>query len=190
MKRIALLLIVEVLFIGVFLEFGVAHAQVATESSYPEETPSKQKTRYDLPYPGMLPDNPLYMIKAARDRLIGLLINDPLKKAEFDLLNSDKRISAGLFLIEKNKDELAMETISKGHNYFHEAISMIDRVRKEGKNVGLLEDRMKLSLKKHRETLLEALPKMDKKYQQSLTNELKRLDALEQFFLTVIKKRN
>ena len=49
---------------------------------------------YLLPYPGMLPDNPLYMLKAMRDRVINFLIADSQKKAEFYLLQSDKRLNA------------------------------------------------------------------------------------------------
>ena len=52
---------------------------------------------YPLAYPGILPDNPLYPLKMLRDRIVFFLINDPFKKAEFNLLQADKRLGAGLF---------------------------------------------------------------------------------------------
>lgn len=80
---------------------------------------------YDLPYPGILPDNPLYILKAFRDRVVSILISDPLKKAEFDLLNSDKRMSGGLTMLNQGKDALGVTTISKSNNYFEEALAQL-----------------------------------------------------------------
>jgi hypothetical protein len=95
---------------------------------------SEQTTKeddYTLPYPGILPDNPFYMLKTARDNFIGLLISDAKKKAEFNLLQADKRLQAGVYLIDKNKKyDLAEQTISKGENYFEQAISKLEEAKK------------------------------------------------------------
>ena len=40
-----------------------------------------QRVDYELPYPGLLPDSPLYFLKISRDRLIEFMIGDPIKKS-------------------------------------------------------------------------------------------------------------
>ena len=58
----------------------------------------QEKVIYNLPYPGLLPDSPLYITKIARDRITDFLTRDNLKKAELYLLYSDKRASMSLVL--------------------------------------------------------------------------------------------
>src|SRR5205823_3865940 len=83
----------------------------------PTPTPA-QTVDYTLPYPGLLPDNPLWPVKAFRDKSISMFISDPMKKAEFDLLQADKRVNASLYLFNQSKDKEALvsQTISKAGN--------------------------------------------------------------------------
>lgn len=92
-----------------------AHAQ--------EETPSPTPTpisyvQYDLAYPGMLPDNPLYKLKVLRNKFIAASIFNPLKKIDFYILQADKGILATAMLIDKNKIDLAQSTALKAENNF------------------------------------------------------------------------
>jgi hypothetical protein len=59
---------------------------------------------YKLPYPGIMPDSPLWPLKDLRDKTIGLFLFDPVTKARYHLLQADKRFAAGLAL--KNKEIL------------------------------------------------------------------------------------
>ncbi|MBI3576483.1 hypothetical protein HY086_00365, partial [Candidatus Gottesmanbacteria bacterium] len=68
------------------------------------------KVEYLLPYPGILPDNPLYFLKAARDKIIEFLIADPVRKAEFYILQSDKRLGMTSMLLEKGNTTRAETT--------------------------------------------------------------------------------
>lgn len=93
---------------------------------------------YVMPYPGLLPDSPLYIFKAIRDKVISIMIGDSLKKAQFDLLQSDKRIGASVILFEKgNKEQqiLAISTVSKGQNYYEDAIQKLEEAKKQGAGV-------------------------------------------------------
>src|SRR3990167_8950559 len=73
---------------------------------------------YDLAFPGILPDHPLYKLKILRDKISAGLISDPLKKINFYLLQTDKGILATAMLVDKNKTDLASETALKAeHNY-------------------------------------------------------------------------
>lgn len=141
-------------------------AQSATESGKPD---------YQLPYPGLLPDNPLYFIKVLRDNAENFLISDPLIKASFDLRNADKRFSMGLALFDKKKFELCESTISKGQNYLEEGIRNLENSKKEGRQieVGLLSNYF-LSTEKHKEILQSLIGKSTGKLQDKLKKDLKR----------------
>ena len=78
---------------------------------------------YILPFPGILPDHPLYILKIARDRIVIFLTRDPLEKIELKHHLADKRLIMGKTLVEKGKVELGATTISKGEKYLLEAIS-------------------------------------------------------------------
>lgn len=144
-----------------------------------EETASPPaKIEYTLAYPGILPDNPLYFLKAIRDRLVSFLINDPLKRAEFNLLTSDKRIAAARLLADRGKDDLAISTLSKSNNYLHSAISSINDAARAGKKYDTVLHNLKLAVKKHEEVILEIGKLVDKKFYNQLQAEQTRLTEL------------
>lgn len=98
---------------------NLASAQELT----PTLTPSTQATqspiiKYDLAYPGILPDHPLYKLKVLRDKISVALINNPQKRIEFYLLKTDKGILATAMLVDKNKIKLAEETALKAENNY------------------------------------------------------------------------
>lgn len=96
-----------------FIFTAVANAQTPT----PEASDSAT-VKYDLAFPGILPDHPLYKLKVLRNKISLALINDPQKKIDFYLLQTDKGVLAAAMLIDKNKIDLAAETTLKAeHNY-------------------------------------------------------------------------
>jgi len=125
------------------------------EATVSADAKATKSVEYTLPYPGLLPDNPLYFLKAARDRIVGLLISDPLKKAEFNLLAADKRLNSGIFLFKKGKEKhaLAFSTISKGENYFEEAIAKVREAKKQRLDTNDILRRLSDSSYKHQEAI-------------------------------------
>src|SRR5438309_421306 len=75
-----------------FFIFSLCASFVSAEEVLDSPTPSPVSISYQLPYPGMLPDNPLYFLKVIRDGVWSFLLSNPLKKADFDLLQADKRV--------------------------------------------------------------------------------------------------
>ncbi|MBI4092211.1 MAG: hypothetical protein HY427_03345 [Candidatus Levybacteria bacterium] len=148
-------------------------AQAPTATSQQDATKSAEKIDYSLPYPGILPDNPLYFLKAVRDRIISFIISDPVKKAEFNLLTSDKRIYAAQLLSDKRKGELAVTTLSKSNNYFHNAVSSATDAKKMGKDIDTVLHNMKNSIVKHQ----EVLSMMGKVVSKDFSNQLRIEDA-------------
>lgn len=137
------------------LVFASAVFPVAADEVSPPLTPSPSPVAYQLPYPGMLPDNPLYFIKVIRDAVWSFLISSPLKKADFDLLQADKRVNASYLLVtqEKGKAELAEMTFSKGENYFDAALLQTANAKKQGMDIGDIVKRLSVANLKHKETL-------------------------------------
>src|SRR5688572_7269837 len=62
-----------------------------------------EEINYYLPYPGILPDHPLYFLKMMRDRVVEWSLFRPERKAEYFMFLADKRIGAGRVLIEGGK---------------------------------------------------------------------------------------
>lgn len=123
---------------------------------------SKEKVSYNLPYPGLLPDHPLYFLKTIRDRIWEFTTRDSIKKAELYLLFSDKHAAASLSLAQKGKDKQAVETVSKAETYPLKSILLIITAKKQGSSpTEEFIQKLRLSNQKHREiikTLLKELP--------------------------------
>lgn len=134
------------------------------------------EVEYVLPYPGILPDNPLYFLKAARDKLVAFLISDSVKKAEFNLLTSDKRINAALTLSTRGKYEMAVSTLSKSNNYLEQAISSAASAKNSGRDVDIVLHNLKNAIKKHKDVTVAIKSKIDKKLSPQLHKEIQRLD--------------
>lgn len=148
--------------------------------------PVQTTVDYQLPYPGLLPDSPLYFLKVIRDKIINFLISDSLKKAEFDLLESDKRFNAAFYLLGKTtfssvdkKKDLVVSTISKGENYFEEAIVKTREAKKQGSNTEDILKKLFLSNKKHQEILKETEKKLPQQERRSLVFLQKRIVGFE-----------
>lgn len=136
----------------------VVNVGVRAQQNGEEATESAKRSAatvtYILPYPGILPGNILYPLKMLRDRVWGLMITQPVKKIEFNLLMADKRLNAAYFLAQYHKDELAETTISKGEKYFQQAVAGVSLARftTSGEKNNLLERLEKAGLK-HQEMI-------------------------------------
>jgi hypothetical protein len=180
------LIIFFVIFLSVFVSrtYAQESIQSATESAADKglttDIASDQIDDYPLPYPGLLPDNPLYIIKTFRDKIVSILISNPEKKAEFDLLQADKRLQAGVFLIQKsNKYDLAEQTISKGQNYLEESLMKENEAKKQGMDIGALQDKLKKATKKHRDIISDLTKKTTGKNKTAFMVLLARAEKLE-----------
>lgn len=133
-----------------FLFLSFLFAVYITSIAQSVIVPKKEEVVYELPYPGILPDHPLYFIKLIRDHLTIFFTRDPIKKAELYLLFSDKRVAMASQLIKKNKYQLAITTFSKGEKYFLKIVPLLKESKKQGVSpTGEFVDRLKAANKKH-----------------------------------------
>ena len=134
-------------------------------SSYPSfalvSSPSaeiKVESKYILAYPGILPDHPLYKLKVLRDKIILLLINNPQKKVDFYLLQTDKGIAATETLTNKGNIKLAQETALKAeHNY---TLLTYEVKRNKWEISNRQYNKLKSAALKHQETLQNIIVKV------------------------------
>lgn len=157
----------------IFLFLAVIYVSLQN-SSYALGRPiiyAQPQVDYQLPYPGLLPDNPLYKIKTLRDHIIEFLVTDPVRKAEFYLLQSDKRVNAAYYLSQEKpvNEQLIVDTISKSQNYFGQAIEQMNIAKKQGILVEDLRQKLFRSNIKYQQVLMTIAPNgsdLEKKLQK------------------------
>jgi len=190
-KKTALVAITLVLAVGVLLisidktvsptkaastlSFTVEPASTSPDLAGKESLQSSQ-VDYFLPYPGILPDSPLYKIKMVRDRIWLWLTRQSSKKLDLLLLFADKRIGAGEILIKGNKVALGVSTLTKGEKYLERAVGEVNRLSAE-KRMGAKEKLIKASLKYQEilENLLLRVSAEEKTELEKILNSLKSL---------------
>ena len=121
-----------------------------------------KKVDYQLPYPGILPDNLLYPVKQFRDFFWIFFTRDNLKKADIYHLVADKKVNAVIMLADKGKWGQAVETYTAAENDFNAAVKYYTLAKQQGSSASqetVL--KLKLSNQKHKEiaeTLLKNVP--------------------------------
>ena len=128
-----------------FLILGFIIINIFTQlSSYSVYASSE----YSLPYPGILPDHPLYPLKMLRDRVKLLLAFSAEEKSQLLLLYADKRIGAARELVEGNKIDLGVSTALKAEQYLKQTLDEAKIVED-----GVLRETLVRAANKHEEVL-------------------------------------
>jgi len=115
---------------------------------------AQKEVDYFLVYPGILPDHFLYPLKMVRDRLQLWLTTDLLGKGDLLLKYADKRLGAGQALIEGNKIDLGLTTLTKAEKYFKQAVDQEKLAREKKENTKIFLEKLLQASLKHQEILL------------------------------------
>ncbi|MBU1327153.1 hypothetical protein KKB64_04785 [Patescibacteria group bacterium] len=157
MKHILRMLVIVIVFLFVLFVSGVAGGSVSAVDTTPvatQATSAQGAKEYFLPYPGILPDHPLYKIKLVRDWILERIIVDPIRKTEFYILQGDKRLNMGIALVEKGNSALAGEVISQSGNFMEQAMHTLTSIKTAGREVPLyVLEHMESALVKHNDVL-------------------------------------
>ena len=140
-----------------------------------------QRVNYELPYPGMLPDNPFYILKVLRDGIVKLLINKEMTMARFSLESAEKRMYASKLLLEKDKDKLAIETFSKSNNYLEDSRQAVINAKKQNPkdpDIKPFLQQFKSALLKHREIAFDVKKLVDKEFVGNFAIEEERINRM------------
>lgn len=167
-----------------FFVFSLFISSPAFAKTPPTPTPTvivEQKVDYTLPYPGILPDHPLYFLKRLRDQILEKLIVDPVRKIEFYMLQSDKGVNTGIFLIAKQNEMLALESMNRARSYLEQAIVMATTLKTQGKDVpAYLVERFSKAGAKYEEHLIELIDEASETQKGNLLSLLESFRALQQ----------
>ncbi len=149
MKR-ALVWIIPVLLLSVFITN--VKAQEPTSDTTVSASGTAEFINYDLAFPGILPDHPLYKLKVLRDKIAVMFILDPQEKIKFYLLQTDKGILAAAMLVEKGKIDLAAQTALKAEHNFTMISQVVGFQRRQISDE--LIEQLEVAALKHQEIIL------------------------------------
>ena len=169
------LLFAVIVFVFLF-PTSLAFAQEIT----PSASPTPVAVDYPLPYPGMLPTNPLYFLKTFRDTIVSFFISDPQQKAEYALLQADKNIQATVILA-KQQDEVAARklTVQKATDAFAQAITHAKTVQQQGRETQSFISLLTTANLKHQEVLTTVLAETDGEVKTQIADFLKTIQKFE-----------
>ncbi len=175
-------LLVSSFLVGIFFASSVT-AQTpslapATEQAT-QEAVTEEKEEYLLPYPGILPDHPLYFLKALRDRILEALIVDPLRKSEFYLLQADKRLNMAIFFGNRGADSQVAQSVTIAEQFMEWTVQRLVAFKNAGSQVpASLVDRLEKSMAKHSEVLENMAANAAEGQRQVYTNALEKVRGL------------
>jgi len=162
--------------------FTYACAQEARPITTPE--PKNQQVEYALPYPGILPDHPLYFLKNVRDWLLKIFISQPVRKTEFEMLLSDKSLNMAIFLADQGKKDLALKTLRISVDHLKTTESYLFEIpASEKPQINNIKDRFEKSLEKHQEIISNLSLVFSSDQQGEITSMLTELDTLKSEYL-------
>lgn len=133
---------------------------------------------YQLPYPGILPDNPIYLLKRLRDAILDKLIVDPVRRIEFFVLQADKSLGMGLLLTEQKKVKAAEDVIMKGEVYLEQAANNLTDLKKKTEAPQYVVEKITLASQKHAQIINELILKADDAQKMSLGKALEKTKSV------------
>lgn len=140
----------------------------------------EEEVVYQLPYPGLLPDHPLYFVKNIRDQVLLFTTRDNEKKAQLILQLSDKRMAAALALAEKGRERHAKDELMKAQDQFLRIPLLLKDIKDQGGSYSNdLTMRLYQSNKKHREVITEVMKKTTEGEIDTLDRLLKKNDEVK-----------
>ncbi len=160
-------LLLGLFFVCFFILFTLAMAQESIPV-VPQSTP----VEYTLPYPGILPDHPLFFLKSWRDKILCTLISNPTRRVEYHQLLADKYLNMGIFLVEKQNKNLAVDTIETVIEHDQDIKKHLDKLPSANEDQNRnIKSRFEKSLSKQEEVVLKLLGQFE-------GEEKKRLSAV------------
>ncbi len=119
---------------------------------------------YVLPYPGHMPGNKLYILDQAVDTVHNLFSFGNISQFKYRLSLSDRYLVEAKTLFEYKQYKLAMNALLKSDENFVKAYPFLKKAQKQGVNISEKEKLFQEASAKHRETLLELIPKVPREF--------------------------
>ena len=168
-----------------FLAFfaKVSYAQV---ESFPQATEGQITEAVEkLPHIRILPSNPLHFFIRVKENVSRFFNASSVKRAEFDLVLSGKRLKETYLLTEKNDVKQANISLLKYSERLQKLIAQMEKARSQNQDVLELSKKTSDALEMH-ESLLWAISQKSQDYQNSYNFRDNFLKAKEEFKETVL----
>ena len=147
--KLSLGLVILILLISVPV-FGTIHKAQAIV------VPTPASSVDELPYPGILPDNPLHQVKLARDKMVLMLTRDPIQKAHMLIKISQKGIASSMMIAKKGKTKMAVEVMSNVRAPLDESLSYLAEAKGQGNSPDSeVLNELKATIQKYQNSLVE-----------------------------------
>ena len=146
--------------------------------------PSPAPVEYVLPFPGILPDHPLFIIKHFRDQLLFLLITHPVRRVEFAQLQADKYLQMGMYLFNQDKQSKSLKTLTQGAEYLKSVDNQLRKLTKtHEQEAANLNERLERSTRKHLEIIQDLESRTsDRELKKSFEMLLQEVKLLQENF--------
>ena len=129
---------------------------------------------YDLPFPGILPDHPLYILKVARDKTKLFFTRDSIKKINLLLLYSDKKINMAQPLSDRGRWDRSSRIAFEAEEDFGKMIDVMNVSKKQGASATAdFIKKAKVSNQKHKHIIESLIGKMPQGERVNIENALK-----------------
>lgn len=132
----------------------------------------KASINYNLPFPGILPDHPLYPLKVLRDKILTVFTRDPVKKFHLYLLFADKHLTMGRMLWEKQNLSLSIKTLTTGETYLLTAAIQLSKLKQGGALPEGVVDKLELACDKHAQIIENLAATTDNEANKQQLNEV------------------
>ncbi|OGK58550.1 hypothetical protein A3I56_02535 [Candidatus Roizmanbacteria bacterium RIFCSPLOWO2_02_FULL_43_10] len=134
---------------------------------------------YELPYPGILPDHPLYFLKRARDNVWVFFTRDNFKKAEVLLILADKKTAMALELANNDKWQLSVSMMNEANKHSAHIVETLALSKKIGTTPPSdFVDKVKRSSMKREEIMEDFAEKIPEEFEKLVEAAIKQnLDA-------------
>lgn len=184
MKRflvISLLIIISFAFLAVISPVKSATLEKPTPTpTLEEDYDFSSMTTYELFWPitaGKVPGDKFYNLKVWRDKLMGYLFFNPVKKSEYLKQLANKRLLEAEKLVELDRQQFLQETLEKSIKYMKDGLEILSSAEQTSESAWL-EDEYAKDLKKH----LIVLGRMEEKAKESqksiIEDNIKNIDKL------------
>ena len=155
----------SILFVSILRTASVRYSFSTVSSHFSDETSDNERNNlnqmkidYCLAYPGVvLPNSPLWPLKALRDKLWLLITSNESKKAELNLLFADKRLGAAKILFDNKDYETGYTTLTKAEKYLEQAGNIGSDIRAKGGDTTELSNTLVKASLKHRQIIEEII---------------------------------
>lgn len=130
---------------------NAVYAQEKAEN-IPSPTPQND-IDYNLPFPGLLPDHPLYSLKLIRDKILIIFTRNPVKKANLNQLFADKYLVMGQMLWEKGNTASSIKTFTTGEKHLLTTAVQLSKLKQSGTLPAGIVEKLESACDKHRQVI-------------------------------------